>query len=50
MAADEGSDAPEVGKTMGRDGVRNDAVDADEQEHDWTDPEWYVGQVVKYRK
>ena len=35
VAADVGSDAPEVGETMGRDGVRNDAVDADEQEHDW---------------
>ena len=35
VAADEGSDAPEVGKTMGKDGVRNDNVDADELEHDW---------------
>ena len=50
VAADVGSDAPEVGEAMGRNGVRKDAVDADEQEHDWTDPEWYVGQDVKYRK
>ena len=24
--------------------MRNDDVDADEQEHDWMDLEWYVGQ------
>ena len=47
MAADVGSDAPEVGEAMGRNGVRKDAVDADEQEHDWVDPEWYVGQDVQ---
>ena len=34
MAADVGSDAPEVGETMERNGVRKDAVEADEQEHD----------------
>ena len=47
VAADVGSDAPEVGEAMGRNGVRKDAVDADEQEHDWMDPEWYVGQDVQ---
>ena len=47
VAADVGSDAPEVGEAMGRNGVRKDAVDADEQEHDWMDTEWYVGHNVQ---
>ena len=41
------SDAPEVGKMVRRDGAGNDTADADEQEHDWMDTEWYVGHNVQ---
>ena len=42
-----GRGASERGETMERNNVRNDDMNASEQEYDWMDPEWYVGQDVR---